>query len=274
MSRNSQSGKYSKRRLRLQRPTRLVKDGDEKPAGVPLGQVIPRKLVRSDELVVLGRPISPEAERYRRLVSILESGAGGGERPPQVITVTSSLPGEGKTLTALNLSLAMAENTDRRVLLIDADLRKPSVSKHISPKAKLGLSDLLDDGSGLDHCLLTFQQSRLVLLPAGAPSANPLGKLRSGEFSKIIHQVREKFGVVIIDTPPSVPFADASVINQQGDGILLVLRSRKTPKSAVNKLLEAFGEGEILGTVLNDIRPTVVDRYYGDYYQYHYEPEE
>ena len=240
-------------------------------AGVPLDTIIPRDFVEKKELVVLYAPRSAQAERYRRLVSILEHESESGARTPQVITVTSALPEEGKTTTATNLALALAENKEQATVLLDMDLRRPTVSRYLLPEPEYGISEVLEGKLELDHAALRHKETGLVVIPAGRPEPNPLRLLRSEYFLDLIEHLRSRFTHVVIDTPPAVPFSDASIINARGDGAIIVVRAGKTAKTAIQKAVEVMSGGTILGAVLNDLKLTVVDRKNYGYDEYRLE---
>jgi len=236
-------------------------------AGIPLDEFISRQLVNHFSFVVRSRPRSVEAERFRRLVSILEHEHEG--EAPHVIAITSALPGEGKTTTAINLALAFAENPDQTTLLLDADLRRPALSRFIKPEPKFGLCELLQDRLPFEHAAMSIKDVSLSVVPAGATDPNPLRLFRSERFARLLNELRGRFDRIIIDTPPAVPFADASVINGLADGCVVVVRSEQTARSHVDQAVKALaGTGPVLGAVLNDLKATALDRYYYGYYGY------
>ena len=112
------------------------------------------------------------------------------------------------------------------------------------------------------------RNSRLVVLPAGTPPANPLELLRSEDLASVLSTLRRSFDFILVDTPPAVPFADASVLGPHADAALLVVRSRTTAKPLVHKAVEALGPIPLLGAVLNDVAHTPIDRYYYRYDAY------
>lgn len=236
--------------------------------GVPLAAIIPRKFTEDAELVMVHRPKDAMAERYRRLRSKLELARNDAGNPARTILVTSSVPDEGKTTTALNLALAFAEERQRSTLIVDLDLRRPSVGRYVTPPASLGLSELLNEPVGLDHVLLQMKSTRLSILPAGRPAGNPTELLRSDALAGTMEELRKRFDWIVIDTPPCVPFSDASVLQALADGTVLVVRAGRTAKGSVERALESLEGGPILGVVLNDVVPTPVDRYYYRYDDY------
>src|SRR5262245_6787000 len=237
-------------------------------AGVPLGAIIPRVFTDDSRLVVQNTPRAATAELYRRLCAMLDQATLEDGNAVQVLIVTSAVPHEGKTTTVLNVALALAENRDRRVLLVDGDLRRPSIARYLSPAPKLGLSEALAGSVDVEHALIEPRNSRLVVLPAGTPPANPLELLRSEDLANVLGTLRRSFDLILLDTPPAVPFADASVMGPQADAAVLVVRSRTTAKPLVHKALEALGSIPLLGAVLNDVSHTPVDRYYYRYDAY------
>lgn len=237
-------------------------------SGVPLGAIIPRTFTDDSRLVVQNAVRSASSERYRRLCSKLEQAVLEDGKAPQLVLVTSAVPHEGKTTTILNLALAMAEDKDRRVLLVDADLRRPSIARYLSPAPKLGLSEALAGALAVEHALIEPRNSRLVVLPAGTPPENPLELLRSESLAALLSDLRRSFDAILIDTPPAVPFADAVVMAPHCDAAVLVVRARTTAKPLVHKAMEALATVPVMGAVLNDVGQTPVDRYYYRYDAY------
>lgn len=236
--------------------------------GVPLAAIIPRKFTEDVELVMAHRPKDAVAERYRRLRAKLELARDGSGAPARVILVTSSVPDEGKTTTAMNLALAFAEERQRSTLIVDLDLRRPSVGRYVTPPPSLGLTELLNDPVGLDHVLIQMKSPRLSVLPAGRPAGNPTELLRSATLASTMEELRKSFDWIVVDTPPCVPFSDAAVLQGLVDGTVLVVRAGATAKGSVDRALESLEGGPVLGVVLNDVVPTPVDRYYYRYDDY------
>ncbi len=236
-------------------------------AGVPLGGIIPRKFTDDPHLVMVNKPGSPIAERYRRLrLKLDQPGPDGTSR--QLMVVTSAVPEEGKTTTAVNLALAFAEDRDRRTLLIDADLRRPSVTRYVVPPPTLGLAEVLSGEASLEHVFIEVKTSHLTILPAGTPLKNPLELLRSDYLASVLADLRRRFDRIILDTPPTVPFTDAAVINAACDGALLVVRAGKTTGTLIDRACASLAHGTLLGVVLNDVAFTAIDRYYYQYDDY------
>jgi capsular exopolysaccharide synthesis family protein len=236
--------------------------------GVPLGEIVPRSFTNDPGLVLLNDPLSPEAERFRRLASQLDVAVPNREAAPTIITVTSAVPDEGKTTTALNLALALAERKDRSTLLIDADLRRPSIGSYLTPKPTMGLSEVLTGELSAEHALLRIKNAQLSVLPSGKETGRPLELLRSEYLEALFKDLARRFDHIVLDTPPTVPFADASVINARGDGALLVVGVRKASKPLLERAFQSLEASRLLGVVLNGVRVTPVDRYYYRYDDY------
>lgn len=229
---------------------------------------VPWKFSDDPHLVMLDRPDSPVAERYRRIRVSLEHATFDFPIQPQVIVITSAIPGEGKTTTATNLALAYAEDRKHRTLLIGADLRGPAVSRYLTPRPAIGLAGVLAGKAHLDQALIEMSDSRLWVLPEGAPSETPLGIVRSEHLGNLIAALRRRFDRIIIDTPPTVPFTDAAILARHADAALLVVRARSTTKTLIRRAWESMSGTNILGIVLNDVEFSVVDRYYNKYDDY------
>ena len=237
-------------------------------ARLPLRQIAPRKLTEDPHLVMLCRPESPIAERYRRIRLNVERRTPEHPLPPQVTVITSAVPGEGKTTTAMNLALAYAEDRAHRTLLIDADLRRPSVSRYVDPTPARGLSELLSGAMPLDHALIATSNSPLWILPAGGPCELPLERFQAGPLADLVAELRRLFDTILVDTPPTVPFTDAAVLASHADGALLVVRARTTTTPLIRRARESLSAARFLGVVLNDVVFSTVDRYdnrYDDY---------
>jgi capsular exopolysaccharide synthesis family protein len=220
------------------------------------------------ELSVLEKPGAAISEAYRALrTSVLLSLA---EQPPKVLLVTSSQPGEGKTSTSLNLAATLAQKGSR-VLLVDADMRRPGLSKALRMATGNGLSGILTGAYEYDETLLKRVEGldTLYLLSAGSRAPNPAELLCSIKMEKLVQTLRQNFDHVVIDSPPILPITDATIISTLVDGVIMVVESDKTSRAALNRacrVMEHSG-GRILGTVFNKV-DTRRDGYYG-YRYYH-----
>nr|WP_240895179.1 polysaccharide biosynthesis tyrosine autokinase [Kineococcus siccus] len=197
----------------------------------------------------------PEAESYRRLrsnVQFLDL-----EGATQSVVVTSSTQGEGKTTTAINLAVAMAD-TDVRVLLVDADLRQPTVAQVLGLEPGVGLATLLGGRASLDEVLQPWGTQRMDVIAAGEIPPNPNELLGSRRMADLLAATRERYDVVVIDSPPLLPVSDAAVLAAQVDGALLVVSGR-TPRKHVAHSIQSLhlARARLMGVVLNRVRSAV-----------------
>jgi polysaccharide biosynthesis transport protein len=220
------------------------------------------------ELSVLRKPGAAISEAFRALrTSVLLSTA---EQPPRVLLVTSAQPSEGKTSTSLNLAAALAQKGSR-VLLVDADMRRPGLASALNLRTGNGLSGILTGAYEFDENLLQKVEglASLFLLSAGPRPPNPAELLCSMKMEKLVQTMRQKFDHVVIDSPPILPITDATIISSLVDGVIMVVESDATSRAALNRAVHVMEHsgGRILGTVFNkvDIRR---DGYYG-YRYYH-----
>jgi capsular exopolysaccharide synthesis family protein len=182
----------------------------------------------------------------------------------KVVMIASAAVGEGKTLTAANLALTLTESYHRRVLLIDADLRRPSLHVLFGLNNASGLSD------GLSSQGRTFpvQQlsARLSILTTGRLSADPMAELTSDAMKRLVHYARDAYDWVVIDTPPIGLLPDASLLAAMADATVMVVRAESTPYDLITKAADAVGRQKIAGIVLNRARQTPSGnyRYYDD----------
>lgn len=202
-------------------------------------------------VVALTAPVSPAAEQYRSLHYRLERLRG--ERPLQVLALTSPLPGEGKTLTALNLALVAARAApERRVVLVDADLRRGQVAPRLGLRSgSPGLAEVLAGACELEEVVQELASPRLAVVPAGALREDPTPLLAGPRMAPLLARLRELYGAVYVDLPPALLFADAAILGHQVDGVLLVVRARTTPGRAARQAVEQLGGVPLVGCVLN-----------------------
>jgi capsular exopolysaccharide synthesis family protein len=209
---------------------------------------------------------SPAAlEQYRKLAATLHHAQT--ERGLKVIMTASALPGEGKSLTAVNLALTLSESYHRRVFLIDADLRRPTVQRIFGLPPIAGLNEGLKAAEDRPMAVTQISE-RLFVLPAGRPEADPMSGLTSDRMRRLIAQARSAFDWVIVDTPPVGLLPDASLLADFVDGVLLVVRAGKAPFRMVKRTVDAITHERILGVVMNAV-DYAHDRNAGGYYEYY-----
>jgi len=229
------------------------------------------------ETVTQVRPQSQMAESYRALrTSLLLSNLGA---PPKVIMVTSARPQEGKTTTSINTAIVLAQK-GVRVLLVDADLRRPSVHKTLGMGPRSGLSNVLTGSATLQQTItISPVVPNLFVLPAGTPPPNPAELLASSNMRDLIAELREQFDHIVMDTPPTLSVTDAVVLSPSADATILVIRSGQTTKQALRRSRDILMQvnAHVAGVLLNAVDLTSPDYYY--YYEYqgkytHYYQEE
>jgi capsular exopolysaccharide synthesis family protein len=221
-------------------------------------------------LAALHDPLSPATEQYRTVKARLDYVSRTEGRPIRTIVITSASPGDGKTMTALNLALVLAQDESKSVMIIDADLRKPGLRDYFVHRPKVGLIELLAREVGLSAGLFRLDGSRLVVLPSGARATNPAELLSSPKMEELLRVLASRFDYIIIDTPPVGTFVDADGLASLADATILVVRSGQTLRRRVAQAVESMSKHRFLGVILNDLRHTPLDRYYNrrDYYYY------
>ena len=217
-------------------------------------------------LVAALAPQSPPAERYRLLRTRVKRAENG--RSIRAIVVTSPAKGDGKSLTAANLELTMAQEFNQRVLLLDADLRRPSLAQLFGIPEGPGLSDVLLGAHEMDRALVHLADQHLTVLPAGSPASQPAELLGSAAMRRVLDTLRTRFDRILIDMPPVAPLADVHVISPMIDGLLMVVRAGITPKPAIERALSGLDMGKVLGLVLNAAGDGGVEGYGDDGYGY------
>jgi capsular exopolysaccharide synthesis family protein len=176
------------------------------------------------------------------------------DNPPRTIVVTSSMPGEGKSTSACNLALTLAL-TGSKVVLVEADLRKPRVCEYLGLDSGAGLTNVLAGQNTLDDVLVSWRRGTLTVLPSGPVPPNPSELLGSQHMGNLVKALSAGFDYVVIDTPPLLPVTDAAVLATLTDGALLIARHGKTSRDDVERAarsLEAVN-ARLLGTVLNAV---------------------
>jgi len=224
-------------------------------------------------LVNLHDPHSHTAEEYRKLKSVLVKMTTG-EVFRNTLMVTSSVPCEGKSLTALNLALSLAQELDHTVLLVDADLRRPSVHRYLNVEQGVGLSEVLTGKAQLGETIVPTGIGKLSIIRAGGQVDNPAELFSSQHNKAIIAELKSRYPdrYIIFDTPPVLPFAESRSLAHQVDGVLFVVMERLASQANVREALESLKGCKILGTVFNAATVDNKDSRYS-YYRYTKEKE-
>ncbi len=219
----------------------------------------------NEHLVAITQPKSAYCEEYRNLrTHVLHTSA---KRDVKSITILSVATGEGKSVTAINLAWLLAQIEGVRALIIDGDLRSPSIDKYLGLETDLGLSGVLEGRGSLAEAIVRFDPVGLNYLPAGG-GRNDVAELISGSnFKDLLDETREMFDYVIIDAPPIGLFSDGAVIANHSDSSILVLRANQVRFMDISRVLEILPQEKILGTVFNYSEEPLAGR---DYYDYSY----
>jgi capsular exopolysaccharide synthesis family protein len=224
-------------------------------------------------LVTLTSPGTFAAEQYQGLRLTIERLRRG--RTLQVIAVTSPAAGEGKTLTAINLAGALARGAeDARVLLIDADLRRPAVARQLAiDQFSQGLTEAIENpATTLESVTHTLQPYRVSVLTAGLRKGAVHQILRSPRLDALLAQARQRYDFVVLDTPPLLPVFDSALLATAVDGVLVVVAANQTPRKLLGEALNMLDPSKVLGIVFNrDAKPLFgyYDAYYKDYFPEH-----
>ena len=205
-------------------------------------------------LVLFHEPAGFRAEQVRGLRNRLVAMNPDGE--PKTLVVTSAVRGEGKTVSALNLAMAFAELERQEVVLVDADLRRPSCERYLNLNQAPGLSDVLLGHESVDRLLRPAGYRDLMLLGAGTRVENPAEVFSSSRLDQLLQRLKERFQYVVIDTPPVLPSTDAGVLSAAADGTLLVVRLEHSLKKQSRDAWQVLSDmgGNVLGTFVNEVR--------------------
>lgn len=213
-------------------------------------------------LVSLVDPSSPVSEQYRTIRTNLQF-ASSADQQVQTLVVTSSGPSEGKSLTSANLAIVFAQ-TGQNVLLVDADMRKPTIHKTFQLSNEAGLSTVLSTGVSPEETAQKTVVENLSILTSGPKPPNPSELLGSEKMNQIMGEARDLFDIVIFDMPPVVTVTDAQIMSSKVDGTLLVARENWTRKDALNQAKESLDlvQARILGVIYNGTKQDKDKAYY------------
>ena len=227
----------------------------------------------NNELLSGHDPLSSFSESYRALrTSLLLSSA---EHAPRTMLITSSHPAEGKTTIVANTAISLAQ-TGARVLVLDADMRRPRCHKILSTKNDLGLSTYLSRDISVDKVIQAHDIPNLFVMAAGPVPPNPSELLSSSKMHILVAELQDRFDHIIIDSPPVIHVTDALIISPHVDGVVIVVKSGHTPREAVQRAKQALMDvnAKIFGVVLNCIDLNTESYYYNYKYAYYHSYEE
>jgi capsular exopolysaccharide synthesis family protein len=217
-------------------------------------------LPSQSRLVCLTDRESPAAEAIRLLGVRLRDLSQA--RPLKKVLITSTIPQEGKSMISANLACALAHGSDERILLLDGDLRRPSLLQLFGIKKQPGIYEWLQEDREEVANIYRLKDAGVWILPAGNASTNPLELLQSQRLPALMDQITAWFDWIIIDSPPALPLADASVWMRSADGILLVTRRGITEKQQLTEGLEAMQADKLIGAVVNGSMASAYSGYY------------
>jgi capsular exopolysaccharide synthesis family protein len=246
---------------RLDTRVRTIKDIPTEPERAMLGVVpLDRSIRRHGGRAILEVPHSPLAESYRRVRTNLQFL--NLATPLRVVVVSSAVPDEGKTMTSINLALTMAEQ-GKRVLLVDADMRRASVAAECGLEESAGLSTVLVGEATLEDVAQVWAAPTLRVVTAGTAPPNPGQLIESEAMSAFLHRARELYDFVVVDAPPLLAVTDAAVLAHRTDGVIVVAGSSKVRRHELDEALASLDaiEATVLGIVLNKVRRSRSDGY-------------
>jgi capsular exopolysaccharide synthesis family protein len=219
-------------------------------------------------LISITIPNSPGAETFRVLATRLAHLRR--KRPIKRLLVTSAVGDEGKSVVSVNLALTLARRAGERVLLIEADLRRPTASALLATTQLRGITEWHEHKLALQDVFYQVEGMPLWLLSAGKGIEEPLPLLESDAFAQMLNAVSEGFDWVVLDSTPMLPMADATSLSRLCDGVLVVAREGHTRKRTLNRALNSIEKSKQLGFIFNEASSVQVgyERYYGDYGYY------
>jgi len=223
-------------------------------------QTLNLSLTPQNRLVSLAGSDTPATEAFRLLSVRLRHLRR--DRKLQKLLITSTIPQEGKSVVSANLACALTSATRQRTLLLEGDVRQPSLSKVFGLKAYPGICECLQGERTLAASIYRLEPAGIWFFPAGTAPANPLDLLESGKLPALMEELTAWFDWVIIDSPPVLPLADTSVWTRLADGILLVTRQGTTQKRHLMRGLEALESKKVIGAVLNSSKSSCDNEYY------------
>jgi len=258
----------------IKTPDQIENRGMSMLAWIPNIEEMADKNTPGSEFIVAIKPKSPVAESFKALRTRVEFSKLESE-PIKTILVTSSIPSEGKTVVSLNLAGTFAQ-ANKKVLLIDCDLRKPRIHTTMGSDRYPGLSDYLFKNVSLEEITRPTVLENMKYITSGTIPPNPSELLGSVQMKNFIELLKEKYDIIVLDSPPFITVTDAEILFNMTDGTILVAQADKTPFDAFiksYKRLNAINPHNLLGAVLNNFNFKTVYGYYYNYYYYYQKPE-
>ncbi len=211
--------------------------------------------------MIVSDPLSPVAESYRLLRTDLLFSAD--DKPFKSIMGATSKPGQGATTTICNLAVALAQ-VGKRVILIDADLRRPKLHDFFGTTNETGLTSLLRDECSMEEALKITDIDNLLLLPSGPLPLNPSELLASQRMRVLHERLKPHTDFILVDTPSAIAFSDSAILASFMDAVLLVMRAQEAPRGGEKQVREMLtkARANVVGVVLNGVKPQLVDSYH------------
>jgi len=243
-------------------PPKTVVAPAKPPDQFPAIPSLPARLNSETRIVVSSDPRSPGSERFRLIRMALRSASGG--KLPKVLLITSPLPKDGKSTVALNLATSLSEAGKYKVLLLEADLHRPTLLSNLGLEKMPGLNELIQSLQDPFAAIRRIEPLEIYILSAGRPADHPSDLFQGERFRQLLQNLKASFDCVVIDSPPAFPLADVVALKPHVDGVLLVARAGVTPREAVNETIQLFNPGQVLGLILN--AQEEVNQIYAKYY--------
>lgn len=232
--------------------------------------------VLDDKIVSFFAPSSLVTEQFRRLrTHIMKPGM---TNQPKVIMISSAMSGEGKSLISINLAIIIAIELNSHALLIDCDLRNPSISRWFGMSEKKGLSNYLTGEADIPDLLIKTSIDKLSLMCGGTMQDNPVELIGSTKMKTLIQDIKSRYDdrYIILDSSPLLATTEPTVLNEMADAILLVIKAGETPRETVQQAIKLIDKNKVMGIVLNNMEfktKAMIQRYFGTnhkYYDYRY----
>jgi tyrosine-protein kinase len=230
---------------------------------------VPVRIGSDSRIIVSNDPRGPGSERFRLIRMALRNAAGG--KLPKVLLITSPLPKDGKSTVALNLASSLSERGKYKILLMEADLHRPSVLTALGLDWIPGLSEVLQGAESPFSVIRHIEPLAFYLMSAGRSLEHPSEMFQGERFSSVLQDLKASFDCILLDCPPAFPLADVVALKAHAEGVLLVARAGATPREAVRETIQLFKPGLVLGLVLN--AEEEVNRAYSNYH-YRYRSSE
>jgi exopolysaccharide/PEP-CTERM locus tyrosine autokinase len=233
---------------------------------------VPDGLILNDKVVSFFAPSSMVTEQFRRLRTLIIKP--GVVNTPKIIMVASAMSGEGKSLVAVNLASIIAAELHSHALLVDCDLRNPSLTRWFGLQEKKGLADYLIGEAEVQDLLIKTSIDKLSILSGGSIQENPVELVGSNKMKTLIQDLKSRYEdrYIIIDSSPILATTEPSVLNEIVDGIILVIKSGDTPRETIQQAVRLLNKNKILGVVLNNMQfktKALFQRYFGTNHQYY-----